>query len=266
MRIALLVTLIASLGSASASADTGEATPGNPYTLALEGPTTVPVSIELKPGSESKPKLFVEVWMDGKGLKRVTLPPSRLGSTMLTVPAGRHVFEFRADPASRAAVLSWNAPKSVAGSVWEADPVDPERAVVARAPVVAATEGPAISRTKGAEQLARSYQPTVGEVLAADLFQVMVAIRATSDFTTVAYDKTSRTIVLSILGGDSSVDGAKRAIEELRSKAIDRLSYRAESTLGVALEDADFTIRYLNRNQEYREVVRREGGRYVIAE
>lgn len=257
------LALLAVLLPLSALADSAEIVPGKPFTLALQGPASVPLSLELKPGTADLPaKLFVDIWMDGKALKRVSLPPARLGETKLQVPPGRHVFEFRADPASKVAIIGWTSPGIVAGPVVAAadDPLG--RSVAS----VEATSSPAVSRTKGAEQLSRAYTPVVGEMLASDLFQVLVGIRPIDSFTTVSYDRQSRTLVLSIFGTENSVDRAKRAIEELRAKAIEPLIYRAEVTHGVKLEDADFTIRYLNRSQDYREVVRREAARYVIGD
>jgi hypothetical protein len=238
-----------------AFAESGEAFPGKPYSLALEGPASVPVSLEIKPGAslDAPSKLFLEIYVNGKGLKRVTMPPGRQGSTTLDVPAGRHVYEFRADPASRVALLAWDSPAPIAAAGADADPFG-------------RAEGPSVSRTKGAEQLARIYTPTLGEVIAADLFQVLVGMRPIESFTSVSYDKGSRTIVLSIFGTENSVDRAKQAVEQLRAKAIDPLTYRVEIVHGIKLEDADFSIRYLNRTQDYREVVRREGGKYFIGD
>jgi hypothetical protein len=150
----------------------------------------------------------------------------------------------------------------------EASPGRPVAAAAGAAedPSVRPSDTPPVSRTKGAEQLSRPYNPTVGEIIAADLFQVLVGMRPIDSFTMVSYDKGSRTIVLSILGTESSVDRAKRSIEELRAKAVDPLLYRVEVAHGIRLEDADISIRYLNRTQEYREVVRREGGKYFIGD
>jgi hypothetical protein len=114
--VAVAVVAAASLAPNGARAETGDAAAKKPLAVTLDGPATVPVAVTVKPattkaGAKAPMTLWVDIYLDGAKLKRVNGPPGAEASLSLTVPAGTHLYEFRADdPASASASIRWTAP------------------------------------------------------------------------------------------------------------------------------------------------------------
>lgn len=144
------------LFAAVAHAESGEAARKKPLSISLEGPATVPVTITLKADPAKKPappKLWIDIFQDGKGLKRISAAPGKSGATTLNVPAGKHVYEFKAeDPASLSAAISWTAPAKSGTAVAAVTPVATPAATPAPATPAAAT--PAAARSGSRDGLA----------------------------------------------------------------------------------------------------------------
>lgn len=144
------------LFAAVANAETGEAARKKPFSVTLEGPASVPVTITLKANPAKKPApatLWIDIFQDGKGLKRISAAPGKAGTTTLNVPAGKHVYEFKAeDPASLSAAISWTAPAKGGTAVAAATPAATPAAAAPAAP--AASAGPVAARSGSRDRLA----------------------------------------------------------------------------------------------------------------
>ncbi len=249
MRIPSALLCIALSVPTLARADSGDAAPKKPLSITLEGPASVPVTVSVKPAPTAKSAtLWFDIYQDGKGLKRVTVPAGKTGMVNVSVPAGKHVYEFRAeDPNLASATFTWTAGTPASNVAASPAPVE--------APVAGMTD-----------PLARPYAPTVGEMVASDMGQLLMATRPLGPDTQLMahYAKDSKKLVVSILGPTQTADDAKAAIEFLRKQAWEPMEYRAELMFGLKLQDADVTIRYLDRGKDYEEIIRRENAKYVI--
>lgn len=248
MRMVGIVCFVFSL-PALAHAESGEAAPKKPLSITLEGPATVPLSVSVKPAPAAKAStLWFDIYQDGKPLKRVTVPAGKSGTVNVAVPVGKHAYEFRAeDPNLATASFTWTAGIPSTN--------------VASSPSFVEVPTAGMS-----DPLARAYAPAVGELIASDLGQLLAATRPLgADVQTMAhYTKDARRLVVSILGPTQTADEAKAAIEYLRKQAWEPMEYRTELLFGIKLQDADVTIRYLDKGKDYKELIRRENGKYVI--
>lgn len=125
-----------------------------------------------------------------------------------------------------------------------------------------------VPATASATDLTKPYTPTLGETIATDMAMLLDAMRANDQWpgspTTVQYDKKAGRIEITILGSKASVDAAKKEVDDFWRRYFDIVTYRAETQYGVKLEDADFRLRYLNKGQEYAEVLKRENGKILL--
>jgi hypothetical protein len=148
-------------------------------------------------------------------------------------------------------------------------------------PAVAQT--PSTSETPAAPRaiLTTPYAATLGDMIALTMSAGMPIVKATISGVDApvifAYDRGSQKIVVSVYGdpvqsdifGNSTggpVDRAKGALEFFRSKAFPLLGSLVSQTFNVSLSESDLTLVYLNRKNSNREVIRREGNRYLVAD
>lgn len=115
------------------------------------------------------------------------------------------------------------------------------------------------------DALAKPITVATGDLVAQDIANLLDAMRA-SDAAVVHYDRATKKIEIRILGTKGTLDAAKREVDDFFARFFDPITYRVEEIYGVKLEDSDFRIRYLNRAADYREMVRRENGKYFIPE
>lgn len=144
------------------------------------------------------------------------------------------------------------------------------------------TPAPTTPTAPGAASLGKPYVVTLGDMIAFTMTQHMGPVRAMDSNIgsqmTFAYDHTSRKIVVYVYGdphssnvfGDSrsgvSVDQAKGSLEYFRSKVFPVLTTIVTKTYNVTLADSDLTLIYLDRTANMKEVLRREGDKYLVAE
>lgn len=114
--------------------------------------------------------------------------------------------------------------------------------------------------------LSKVYAPTLGEMVAQTITQVLVVFKPIDAPMLAVYDKGMKKVELSVMGGRNSVDGAKQSLDELREKGYPLIALVVGQTYHVSIDDADITLVYVNRLDSYKEVVRRENGRYVVPE
>jgi hypothetical protein len=137
--------------------------------------------------------------------------------------------------------------------------------VVGNSTIASAQEG-ATEKAKPKKSMAMPYTPTLGELLALSASQLLATMKPFDAPVMVAYDRDAKNLEVGIFGIQSSVDWAKKSVEEFRQKAVPLIQFVALEGYGVELTDEDITIVYLNRTSENAEVLRREKGKYIVAE
>ena len=114
--------------------------------------------------------------------------------------------------------------------------------------------------------LSKVYTPTLGEMIAQTITEVLGIMKPIDAPILAVYERDEKKIELSVMGGRSSVDAAKQALDDLRAKGYPLIGYFVGADYHASLDDTDVTLIYLNRFDGYKEVVRRENGRYVVPE
>jgi hypothetical protein len=117
---------------------------------------------------------------------------------------------------------------------------------------------------RAADNLDKSYDWTRGDVAAmrvADLIRMRPEMSSVPVMAT--YDGGTKLITLSIAGSKSTVDPAKQSLDKLLKIMASDVFPAIKKSMGVELTDADFILVYLFRKQG-REVVRRQGGKYLV--
>ena len=114
--------------------------------------------------------------------------------------------------------------------------------------------------------LSKVYAPTLGEMVAQTITQTLVVLKPIDAPILAAYDRQEKKIELAVMGSRGSVDSARQTLDELRVKGYPLIAYFVGVTYHVSVDDTDVTLVYLNRYDNYKEVVRRENGRYVVPE
>jgi len=120
--LCMLLAVDVLLVSGIASAASGTADAKKPVAIQLEGPATFPLKVTLAPAGGGKPgsPAWVDLFLDGAKLKRVSGVAGVQFTVSLAVPAGVHHYEIRSeDPRVASAALEWNepAPKTAVAAV-----------------------------------------------------------------------------------------------------------------------------------------------------
>lgn len=145
-------------------------------------------------------------------------------------------------------------------------------------PAVALT--PPASATIPHANLSTPYAAALGDVIAFTMTQLVAVVKSNERFlwridgpVVITYDHTSTKLVVSVFGdpptggygSPGGVDKAKAALEYFRAKAFPVISTCIGKSYGVSLDDSDLTLVYFNSGT-MKEVLRREGARYLVSE
>lgn len=109
---------------------------------------------------------------------------------------------------------------------------------------------------------------TQGDMIALTLTEFMPVVRAMNPSfdapVVAAYDPAAGKIVVSVYGAHSSVDEAKATLEVFNRSVFPALANAVRRDLRVSIEESDLTVVYFDRTHDLREVIRRQGGQYVV--
>jgi hypothetical protein len=145
---------------------------------------------------------------------------------------------------------------------------------------MAADNQAATPATLPAAVLTKPYTVMLGDMLASAMTQLVPVVKASESFqwridgqVVITYDHTSSKLVVSVFadppiggyGAPGVVDKAKASLEYFRGKVFPVIATSVGQTYGVSLNDTDLTLVYFNRGT-MKEVIRREGAKYLVSE
>lgn len=110
--------------------------------------------------------------------------------------------------------------------------------------------------------LSKAYTVTLGHSIAATVSTFLAALKPVNASMLAIYS--DEKIEVWVIGGRSSMDGAKETLEEFREKALPGVQGIVGAIYGVDLKDEQVTVVYLNSYAGNKEVLRRENGQYVV--
>ena len=109
--------------------------------------------------------------------------------------------------------------------------------------------------------LSNPFTPTLGDMIALSTSELVTSLRSGAYDPTIAiYDREAKRIAIIVYGSRSTLDGAKKSLDEVRSQMQSR-SAMIGSLYHVTLSEADFTYIYYHGQVE---LVRWEDGKYTI--
>ncbi len=113
-------------------------------------------------------------------------------------------------------------------------------------------------------RLSKSYDLLLGDVVAQRVTALLAMNPVMADVPVLTvYDRENKLLVLTIAGGRSEVEQAKNALEKLSKMLNGEVLPVIKKSFATDLTDEDFTLIYVNKKVG-REVVRREGGKYLV--
>jgi len=115
-----------------------------------------------------------------------------------------------------------------------------------------------------ASRLNKSYDLLLGDVIALRITALLAMQPVMADVPVLTvWDGENKVLVLTIAGGRSEVEQAKGALEKLSKMLNGEILPVIKKSFAADLTDDDFTLVYVNKKVG-REVVRREGGKYLV--
>ena len=102
------------------------------------------------------------------------------------------------------------------------------------------------SGVQESSELSKPYAMTTGELAALRLNQLVTTLKYVETPMLITFDAENDELEVWLIGDESTVDGAKEAIEEARGKALVPASVLLKATHGIILQDSDFSIVYYN--------------------
>jgi len=109
--------------------------------------------------------------------------------------------------------------------------------------------------------LGKPYTPMLGDLIALSTSELLSAFKGFSDSPAIAiYDRDAKRIVVIEYGSKSTLDGAKKAIDEMREAMKPKMMI-VGSVYKLSLDGADFGYIY---SHEGKELVRWEDGKYTV--
>lgn len=113
-------------------------------------------------------------------------------------------------------------------------------------------------------KLSKSYDLTLGDVVARRVADLLALRPEMADAPVLAsYEPDKKVLELTVAGGRTEVEQAKGALDKLAKMLDDKILPVVNKSFGVSLNNADFTLVYVNRKQG-KEIVRREGGKFLV--
>lgn len=136
-------------------------------------------------------------------------------------------------------------------------------------PLTAQAQSLSATPTAPHATLSKPCPTTQGDMVALMLTEFMPVARAMNPWSidapvVAAYDPAAGKIVVSVYGARSSVDEAKAALEYFNRSVFPVLASAVQRSLRVSIEESDLTVVYFDRTHDLREVIRRQGGQYVV--
>lgn len=125
---------------------------------------------------------------------------------------------------------------------------------------------PAAKAAPAKRALSTQYAMTAGDILALTSTNMLNAMKLVDVPLMVSFDGEGKKLEVAIFGTRSSVDGlggAKATIEDFLKTGMPVINTLAEQ-MGLELTESQVTILYMNRNDSFKQVVRRENGVYVM--
>ena len=110
--------------------------------------------------------------------------------------------------------------------------------------------------------LSKTYAVTLGQMVAASATTFLQTLRPIDAPMMAIFN--GRKIEIWVLGVRSSPDGAKETLEKFQEKAWLPLVAMIQGLYGVKLNDQQVVVIYRNRDEDIKEVMRRENGQYVV--
>ena len=137
------------------------------------------------------------------------------------------------------------------------------------APLVAGAQSSTSKLPKSSSPLAQPYAMTMGDVAALSMTAYASVIRATSGGydapVIVTFNRETQQLVIRIFGARSGLEEAKSSVNRFRNEVQPMLTAYVAVMTGVQIDDSQISLAYLDRNQT-KEIVRYEGGRYVVSQ
>lgn len=110
--------------------------------------------------------------------------------------------------------------------------------------------------------LSKPYTPTLGDMVALSMSELMTALKGDMDAPSIAiYDREAKKVAVLVYGSKRTIDGAKESLDRMREKMEARSAIVGE-LYQVTLSTSDFGFVYYNGTKE---IVRWEEGKYVVA-
>jgi len=110
--------------------------------------------------------------------------------------------------------------------------------------------------------LSKPYAATLGDLIALNTSELITSFKSMSDAPTIAiYDRDAKKIVIIQYGSRSSLDGAKKGIDDMR-KSMGSIMQIVGGVYKVTIAEADFGYIY---SHDGKELVRWEDGKYTVA-
>ena len=124
------------------------------------------------------------------------------------------------------------------------------------------TTGRAADAQRPSNVFNKPYTVTLGQMVAASTTTILATLQPIDAPMMALF--TGKKIEIWVLGARSSSDGAQETLEKFQEKAWPRLVPMIQALYDVKLNDQQVTVVYRNREEDNKEIIRRENGRYVV--
>jgi len=112
--------------------------------------------------------------------------------------------------------------------------------------------------------LTKPYAPVLGEMMAFTLSDFFATAKIVDSPILASYDKATKKIEIIMFGARASADGAKESVGDFLAKGLPLIEAVVSSVYGPRLDEDQLRVIYYNRLKENEEVLRWEGGQYII--
>jgi hypothetical protein len=110
--------------------------------------------------------------------------------------------------------------------------------------------------------LDKTYPVTLGQMIATSATTFLQTLKPVDAPMMAIYN--GKKIEIWVLGVRSSADGAQETLENFQQKGWPPMVAMIQGLYGVKLQEQQVVVVYRNREDDIKEVVRRENGRYIV--
>ncbi len=137
-------------------------------------------------------------------------------------------------------------------------------ALAAHSPALAATDPDTSTTPPPRALLTKPYVPVLGEFIALTLSDFFATAKIVDSPIMASYDRATKKVEIIMFGVRASADGAKESVGDFLTKGLPLIEAVTSSVYGVRLDEDQFRVIYYNRLKENEEVLRWDGGQYII--